>query len=281
MAEKNTDKEKTGRQGKNGKAVKAEKTAGKKEKEFHEEENHHGKVGAAELLGQETPLIYTLEDDDNIRKLVSYALEREGYEVSGFGEPRSFHKAMDQQIPALVLLDIMLPEEDGLTILKKIRKNRATENLPVIMLTARDSEYDKANGLDMGADDYISKPFGIVELTSRLRAVLRRSHRREEESEIYEVGKLYVDPGRHIIRADDEDVELSYKEYCLLITLLEAEGRVVPREELLSRVWGEYYGESRTLDVHIRKLRVKLGDKAGGYIKTVKGIGYKLEINVG
>ena len=277
MAEKNADKEKTGRQSKNGKTVKAEKAAAKKEKEFHEEESHHGKVGAAELLGQETPLIYILEDDDNIRKLVSYALEREGYEVQGFGEPKSFHKAMDQQIPALVLLDIMLPEEDGLTILKKIRKNRTTENLPVIMLTARDSEYDKANGLDMGADDYISKPFGIVELTSRLRAVLRRSRRRGEESEIYEVGKLYVDPGRHIIRVDDEDVELSYKEYCLLITLLEAEGRVVPREELLSRVWGEYYGESRTLDVHIRKLRVKLGDKAGGYIKTVKGIGYKLE----
>lgn len=277
MAEKNTDKEKTGRQGRAGKNAKAEKTAEKRTKESLEGKNSHGKVGAAELLGQETPLIYILEDDDNIRKLVSYALEREGYEVRGYGEPKSFHKAMDQQIPALVLLDIMLPEEDGLTILKKIRKNRTTENLPVIMLTARDSEYDKANGLDMGADDYISKPFGIVELTSRLRAVLRRSRRREEESEIYEVGKLYVDPGRHIIRVDDRDVELSYKEYCLLITLLEAEGRVVPREELLSRVWGEYYGESRTLDVHIRKLRVKLGDKAGGYIKTVKGIGYKLE----
>lgn len=222
-------------------------------------------------------MIYILEDDDNIRKLVSYALEREGYEVKGFAEPKSFHKAMEEELPELVLLDIMLPGEDGLSILKKIRRDQKTESLPVIMLTARDSEYDRANGLDMGADDYISKPFGIVELTSRLRAVLRRSHRREEEAKVYEVGKLYVDPGRHIIRVDDKDIELSYKEYCLLITLLEAEGRVVPREELLSRVWGEYYGESRTLDVHIRKLRVKLGDKAGKYIKTVKGIGYKLE----
>ena len=184
---------------------------------------------------------------------------------------------MEEELPELVLLDIMLPGEDGLSILKKIRRDQKTESLPVIMLTARDSEYDRANGLDMGADDYISKPFGIVELTSRLRAVLRRSHRKEEEAKVYEVGKLYVDPGRHIIRVDDKDIELSYKEYCLLITLLEAEGRVVPREELLSRVWGEYYGESRTLDVHIRKLRVKLGDKAGKYIKTVKGIGYKLE----
>lgn len=226
---------------------------------------------------QEKTMIYILEDDDNIRKLVSYALEREGYEVKGFAEPKSFHKAMEEQLPELVLLDIMLPEEDGLTILKKIRRNKATESLPVIMLTARDSEYDKANGLDMGADDYISKPFGIVELTSRLRAALRRSRRREEETKVYQVGKLYVDPGRHIIKVDDKDVELSYKEYCLLITLLEAEGRVVSRDELLSRVWGEYYGESRTLDVHIRKLRVKLGDKVGKYIKTVKGIGYKLE----
>lgn len=258
-----------------GKTAKEEKE--KKTTKSRERTGKARKVSASELLGQDALLIYILEDDDNIRKLVSYALEREGYEVQGFAEPKSFHKAMDQRLPALVLLDIMLPEEDGLTILKHIRKNRATENLPVIMLTARDSEYDKANGLDMGADDYISKPFGIVELTSRLRAVLRRSRRKEEEAEVYVVGRLYVDPGRHIIRVDDKEIELSYKEYCLLLTLLEAEGRVAPREELLSRVWGEYYGESRTLDVHIRKLRVKLGDKAGKYIKTVKGIGYKLE----
>lgn len=223
-------------------------------------------------------MIYILEDDDNIRKLVSYALSREGYEVRGFSEPKSFYHGMDEALPELILLDIMLPGEDGLSILKKIRKNIRTEDVPVIMLTAKSSEYDKANGLDLGADDYIAKPFGIVELTSRVRAVLRRSGRTKKEPEDeYHVGKLYVNPDKHIIQVDNEDISLSYKEYCLLMALLEAKGNVVHREELLTKVWGEFYGESRTLDVHIRKLRVKLGDEAGKYIQTVKGIGYKIE----
>lgn len=220
-------------------------------------------------------MLYILEDDDNIRKLVSYALQKEGFEVKGFSEPKFFWEAMEHAVPSLLLLDIMLPEEDGLTILKKIRSGHETADLPVIMLTAKDSEFDKATGLDQGADDYIAKPFGIMELVSRVRAVLRRSGRQSSKQEVYQVEELFVDPARHIIQTAGENVSLSYKEYCLLITLLEAKGRVITREELLTRVWGEYYGESRTLDVHIRKLRVKLGD-AGRLIRTVKGIGYKL-----
>ena len=229
-------------------------------------------------------MIYILEDDDNIRKLVSYALAREGFEAEGFPTPKKFYKAMEKRQPDLILLDIMLPEEDGLSILRKLRQEESTADIPIIMLTAKSSEYDKVTGLDAGADDYIAKPFGIVELTSRVRAVLRRSMRVSPSSaeserapeEEYKVGTLYVDPSRHIIKVGGKDVTLSFKEYNLLMVLLEAKGKVVSREQLLSRVWGEYYGESRTLDVHIRKLRVKLGKKAGAYIQTVKGIGYKL-----
>ena len=220
-------------------------------------------------------MIYILEDDDNIRKLVSYALVREGFEAEGFPTPKKFYKAMEKKQPDLILLDIMLPEDQDVI----------TSEIPVIMLTAKSSEYDKVTGLDSGADDYIAKPFGIVELTSRVRAVLRRSRRmpyvtdekpEKAVSEEYKVGTLYVDPSRHIIKVGGKEVVLSFKEFNLLMVLLEAKGKVVSREQLLSRVWGEYYGESRTLDVHIRKLRVKLGKKAGSYIQTVKGIGYKL-----
>ena len=230
-------------------------------------------------------MIYILEDDDNIRKLVSYALVREGFEAEGFPTPKKFYKAMEKKQPDLILLDIMLPEEDGLSILHRLRQDVITSEIPVIMLTAKSSEYDKVTGLDSGADDYIAKPFGIVELTSRVRAVLRRSRRmpyvmdekpEKAASEEYKVGTLYVDPSRHIIKVGGKEVVLSFKEFNLLMVLLEAKGKVVSREQLLSRVWGEYYGESRTLDVHIRKLRVKLGKKAGSYIQTVKGIGYKL-----
>ena len=223
-------------------------------------------------------LIYILEDDDNIRKLVRYALIREGYEVEDFAEPSSFHKAMANKQPELVILDLRLPEEDGLTILSNLRAEEPTRRLPIIILTAKDSEFDKANGLDKGADDYISKPFGIVELMSRVKAVLRRAGWTENNPKgVYEVGQLFVNPDKHIIRVDGEDVYLSYKEYYLLMTILEGVGSVVPREELLSRVWGEYYGEARTLDGHIRKLRKKLGT-AGKYIQTIKGIGYKLGV---
>lgn len=219
-------------------------------------------------------MIYLLEDDDNIRKLVCYALSKEGYEAEGFSVPGEFWRQMEARMPDLILLDIMLPEEDGLSILGKLKRNPKTEPVPVIMLTARSSEFDKVTGLDMGADDYIAKPFGTMELISRVRAVLRRlGHAREKK--IYEIGELYVNPAKHIISAAGQAVSLSYKEYLLLMVLLEAEGNVVERDTLLAKVWGEYYTESRTLDVHIRNLRVKLGS-AGRMIRTVKGIGYKL-----
>ncbi len=221
-------------------------------------------------------MIYFVEDDDNIRKLVCYALSKEGYEIKGFSLPNQFYSAMSENLPELVLLDIMLPEEDGLSILSKIRESSRTCDIPVIMLTAKGSEFDKVTGLDMGADDYISKPFGMTELISRVRAVLRRSERSSAgDSKSYHIGSLYVNPEKHIIEVSGSSVNLSYKEYCLLMTLLRAEGKVVKREKLLSEIWGEFYGESRTLDVHIRKLRIKLGE-AGNLIKTVKNIGYKI-----
>lgn len=220
-------------------------------------------------------MIYLIEDDDNIRKLVSYALAKEGFNVKEFSTPGNFRDELTSQLPELVLLDIMLPEEDGLSILKWIKNNPDTENIPVIMLTAKGSEFDKVTGLDMGADDYIAKPFGITELIARVKAVLRRFERTVEKT--YKIGDLYVNPAKHIIEVSGAPVELSHKEYLLLKVLLEAEGNVVGRETLLESVWGKYYTESRTLDVHIRKLRVKLGN-AGSIIKTIKGIGYKIEI---
>jgi two-component system alkaline phosphatase synthesis response regulator PhoP len=221
-------------------------------------------------------MIYFLEDDANIQKLVCYALGKEGYEIKGFSLPSEFWKEMHMEIPSLILLDIMLPEEDGLSILKKLQDNKIFKDIPVIMLTAKDSEFDRVTGLDMGADDYIAKPFGMTELVSRVRAVLRRYQKAASmNSKEYQIGSLYVNPEKHIIRIGHEDVNLSYKEYSLLLVLLEAEGNVVKREDLLTMVWGEYYNESRTLDVHIRKLRVKL-ENSGAIIQTVKNIGYKL-----
>jgi len=219
-------------------------------------------------------MIYLVEDDDNIRKLVCYALSKEGFEIQGYSSPKEFWQGMESELPELVLLDIMLPEEDGLSILNKLKNHAETERIPVIMLTAKGSEFDKVTGLDMGADDYVAKPFGTMELIARVRAVLRRFEKTQNQK-IYQLDELYVEPAKHIIAVSGKAVSLSYKEYLLLMVLLEAEGNVVERDKLLTGVWGEYYTESRTLDVHIRKLRVKLGD-AGRMIKTVKGIGYKL-----
>lgn len=219
-------------------------------------------------------MIDLVEDDDNIRKLVCYALTKEGFDVQGYSSPKEFWQGIDTELPELILLDIMLPEEDGLSILNKLKNHAETEHIPVIMLTAKGSEFDKVTGLDMGADDYVAKPFGTMELISRVRAVLRR-YEKSNRDKIYKIGELYVEPAKHIITVSGEAVSLSYKEYLLLMVLLEAEGNVVERDRLLTSVWGQYYTESRTLDVHIRKLRVKLGD-AGKLIQTIKGIGYKL-----
>ena len=219
-------------------------------------------------------MIYFVEDDTNIRKLVCYALEKEGYTIKGFGLPSEFWQEMKNDKPQLILLDIMLPEEDGLSILNKLQCDESTKNIPVIMITAKGSEFDKVTGLDMGADDYIAKPFGMTELTSRIRAVLRRYEKTNKAKE-YRISDLYVNPEKHIIEVSGKEIPLSFKEYSLLVALLEAEGNVVSRDSLLSRVWGEYYDESRTLDVHIRKLRIKL-ETAGELISTVKNIGYKI-----
>lgn len=219
-------------------------------------------------------MIYFVEDDANIRKLVCYALEKEGHCIKGFSLPGEFWQEMKVERPKLILLDIMLPEEDGLSILNKLQSGENTKNIPVIMITAKGSEFDRVTGLDMGADDYIAKPFGIMELTSRVRAVLRRYEKTNKVKE-YRIGDLYVNPDKHIIEVCGKEISLSFKEYSLLLVLLEAEGGVVSRDTLLCRVWGEYYDESRTLDVHIRKLRMKL-ESAGELIATVKNIGYKI-----
>ena len=220
-------------------------------------------------------MIYFLEDDNNIRNFVIYALNNTGLEAEGFETPEKFWEAMKNEMPDLLLLDIMLPGEDGISILKKIRNNGRTGKLPVIMLTAKGTEYDKVLGLDSGADDYVSKPFGTMELISRIKALLRRTGNDDEPAE-YRRGSLYVCPSKHIVRVDDKNVTLTLKEFELLCFLFKNNGMVLTRDEILSHIWGyEFDGESRTVDVHIRTLRSKLGD-AGKYIETVRGIGYKM-----
>lgn len=220
-------------------------------------------------------MIYLLEDDDSIRKLVIYGLESQGYEAQGFELPSLFWKAMGKQLPELILLDIMLPEEDGLTILQKLRSASATKKIPVIMLTAKNTEYDRVIGLDNGADDFVSKPFGMMELVARVRAVLRRTETREENSD-YQLGELFVSPKRHVVKVDGEEVSLTNKEFELLCLLLEHQGMAMTRDAIMDGVWGqEFSRENRTLDVHVRTLRTKLGP-AGHYIETVRGVGYKM-----
>lgn len=220
-------------------------------------------------------MIYVLEDDDSIRKLVVYALESQGYQAEGFPAPSDFWEALKLSLPELVLLDIMLPQEDGLSVLSKLRKAEQTAKLPVIMLTAKNTEYDRAYGLDLGADDYISKPFGMMELTARVRAVLRRTEKLGREPD-YRVGCLHMLPARREVRVDGTLIPLTYKEFELLRQLLDAKGRVLTREVLMDRVWDlAAERENRTLDVHIRTLRAKLGP-AGAYVETVRGVGYRL-----
>lgn len=220
--------------------------------------------------------IYLLEDDDSIRKLVIYALGSQGYEAQGFDRPSDFWSAMEGPQPALILLDIMLPEEDGLSILQKLRASAATKRIPVIMLTAKNTEYDRVVGLDSGADDFISKPFGMMELVARVRAVLRRTEQKPE-TEDYQVGDLFVSPQRHVVRVAGEEVPLTNKEFELLCLLLEHQGMAMTRDAIMDGVWGqEFSRENRTLDVHVRTLRTKLG-AAGHYIETVRGWATRLE----
>ncbi len=220
-------------------------------------------------------MIYLVEDDGNIRELVVYTLNQTGLEAKGFGLPSRFWAAVERQTPELVLLDIMLPEESGLDILARLRRTPGTAEIPVMMLTAKDSEYDKVVGLDLGADDYLAKPFGMMELTARVRALLRRTAREKQET-VYRLDCLTVWPEKRRVQAEETEVTLTRKEFDLLCLLLKNEERVVTREQLIREVWGyTYQGESRTVDVHVRTLRQKLG-RAGDLIETVRGVGYRI-----
>ena len=221
-------------------------------------------------------MINVLEDDESIRELIIYTLNGQKMEAKGFSTPSEFWEAISEKVPSLVLLDIMLPEEDGFSILEKLRAAPATKRLPIIMLTAKGSEYDIVRGLDIGADDYIPKPFRMMELLSRIRALLRRSGANDGRMEEYRVGNLYVNPTRHEVQVDGKDVVLTLKEFELLNLLISRQGIVFTRAQLLDEIWGYGFdGESRTVDVHVRTLRQKLGP-AGNYIETVRGIGYKI-----
>lgn len=220
-------------------------------------------------------MIFCVEDDSNIRELVVYTLNTTGMHAKGFSDGKSFLNALETEMPELVLLDIMLPGEDGLSILKKLKDSSKTRHIPVIMVTAKGNEYDKVIGLDGGADDYVAKPFGMMELVSRVKAVLRRT-KREQEIEEYALGNLRMDLKRHEVYVDGQSVVLTYKEFELLRKLMQNREIVLTRDQLLEEIWGYgFAGETRTVDVHIRTLRQKLGT-AGDMIETVRGVGYRI-----
>lgn len=220
-------------------------------------------------------MVYILEDDDNIRKLINYSLKSQGFEVQDFALPSAFWAALQTTNPDLLLLDIMLPEEDGISILKKLRSNPKTSTIPVIMLTAKDSEYDVVTGLDAGADDYVTKPFGMMALVSRIKAVLRRYEKSDFHKELLEAGGIKIDENQHTVFAGNQQLFLTVKEFDLLVLLIKNRGNVLTREHLLESVWGlSSEIESRTVDVHIRTLRAKLGEYEKN-IETIRGVGYK------
>lgn len=220
-------------------------------------------------------MIYLLEDDASIRNFVEYALNNSGFKAEGFEKPSDFWRALEKETPSLLLLDIMLPEEDGIEVLKKLRARSDTKSMPVIMLTAKSTEYDKVLGLDSGADDYIPKPFGIMELISRIKALLRRAAPPARGTE-YVLGDLCVCPQKHTVRASGKDITLTLKEFELLCLLISNPGIVFTRDRILQAIWGySFDGENRTVDVHVRTLRQKLCE-CGDLIETVRGIGYKM-----
>ena len=221
-------------------------------------------------------LIYVVEDDKNIQEIETFALANVGYEVKGFDSATDFYAALNETAPDLILLDIMLPDEDGLSIVKKLRTRQDTVLVPVIMVTAKTSEIDKVKGLDLGADDYITKPFGVMELISRVKALLRRSMNMDE-SKVLSLGEITIDNEKHKVSVQGQPCELTYKEFELLKLLLQNVGIVLSRDVIMERVWGvDFEGESRTLDMHIKTLRQKLGE-SGKRIKTVRNVGYRLE----
>ncbi|WP_342760022.1 response regulator transcription factor [Kineothrix sedimenti] len=217
-------------------------------------------------------LIYVVEDDKNIREIEVFALRNTGYEIKDFECAKEFYQEMEEKKPDIILLDIMLPDEDGLDIVRKLRAGIETKDIPIILVTAKTSEIDKVKGLDIGADDYMAKPFGVMELISRVKALLRRSNKNEEK--ILYIGKVCLDEEKHMVTSDGNPCELTYKEYELLKLLMNNAGIVTPRDMILEKIWGtDFEGESRTLDMHIKTLRQKLKE-AGSMIKTVRNVGY-------
>ena len=223
-------------------------------------------------------MIFCVEDDAGIRDLMIYTLTASGFRAVGFENAKEFYTALADTVPELIMLDIMLPGEDGISILKRLKADARTADIPVIMATAKGNEYDKVIGLDLGADDYLAKPFGMMEMASRVRAVLRRSGRAAEKQKLIRVGGLEMNLGEHFVTADGIRIQLTLKEFELLRTFMTNPGRAFTREQLLSSVWCEdFLGETRTVDVHVGTLRQKLGG-CGKYIRTVRGVGYRLEV---
>lgn len=222
-------------------------------------------------------MIYCVEDDSNIRELVVYTLQTTGFDARGFEEGKQFFKALEDELPELILMDIMLPGEDGIALLKKLKMSQKTKDIPVIMVTAKGAEYDKVKGLDLGADDYVTKPFGMMELISRIKAVLRRSRKNDlKNSEVLSLAGIEIDMKKHEVKADGKVVNLTLKEYELLKHLMSSPNIVMTRDALLEDIWGyDFDGETRTVDVHVRTLRQKLGD-SGEKIETVRGVGYRM-----
>ena len=220
-------------------------------------------------------MIWCVEDDPSIREIEVYALNSTGLEAKGFESGEAFWKALANQIPDLVLLDVMLPGEDGVTILQRLRSQEPYRNIPVIMATAKGTEFDKVHSLDLGADDYITKPFGMMEMVSRVKAVLRRAQPKTAPS-LLKLEDLVLDEGRHTVTIGEQRIALTYKEFALLRLFLSHPGMAFSRDQLLQTVWNTDYAETRTVDMHIRTLRQKLGDY-GQYIETIRGVGYRLE----
>ena len=220
-------------------------------------------------------MIFCVEDDNNIRDLLVYTLETTGFHARGLEDSQELWKALAEEEPELILLDIMLPGENGYSILEKLKKSSGTRDIPIIMVTAKEAEFDKVRALEAGADDYITKPFGMMELVSRIRAVLRRTSKKEED-DTYVLGEIRMDRKKHEVTVAGEPVALTLKEYELLRKLMENQNIVLTRDKLLEEIWGyDFDGETRTVDVHVRTLRQKLG-QAGEYIETVRGVGYRI-----
>ena len=221
-------------------------------------------------------LIYIVEDDQNIREIESFALKNSGYQIQDFSSANDFYHALKEKKPDLVILDIMLPDEDGMEILQKLRRNPETKRMPIMMVTAKTTELDRVKGLDMGADDYMSKPFGVMELISRVKALLRRSMG-EAQEKLLMVGQIMMDDERHQVFVEGESCELTFKEYELLRLFMQNRGIVLSRDLIMDRIWDMSCDvESRTLDVHLKTLRAKLGDHAR-HIKTIRNVGYRME----